>query len=159
LIPFGKIFLNKSLNINILNNNRMKPFCTLAMLFFTHQMLSAQVDTCLCQRLIGECKDNFETVTEMVMVKPECKGQKVAYQQITKKVLKYPCEKRIEEYPCDCKEKAKRHEAREEDIPAEYITVKKYDCDGNPKTEIVMVKAASKRIIYEYPPELVVKRN
>lgn len=137
----------------------MKKLFFTTVLFFCVQMLLAQVDTCICERLSGGCKDNYETITEWIMVKPECNGQKAAYQTITKKVVKYPCEQRVIQYPCDCKEKTKRYEAREEDIPAEYMTVTKYDCDGHLKTEHILVKAASKRLVYDYPPELAVKRN
>jgi hypothetical protein len=122
----------------------------------THQMLSAQIDTCICGRFSDDCKskDNYELITQKFMVKPECNGQAAVYKDITKKVMKSLCCPRWIEYPCDCKEKKKRREVREELIPAENVTLLKYDCDGKITTELVQIKAESKRLIYDVVPEL-----
>ena len=55
-------------------------------MFFANAFLFAQIDTCICERVsIDGCKDNFETVTETVMIRPECNGQPPIYQTIKKR--------------------------------------------------------------------------
>jgi hypothetical protein len=136
-----------------------KYFSIPVLLLFGSQVLLAQLDTCICQRYTVGCKDTFEVVTEMVMVKHECNGQKAVYQQITKRVLKAPCKERLVPYLCDCKEMRKHYSARVIDIPAEYITIKKYDCDGNFKIERLLIQEKRERVEPFYPPELEVNRN
>ena len=134
----------------------MKKIALITLLmFFANAFLFSQIDTCICERVsIDGCKDNFETVTETVMIRPECNGQPPIYQTIKKRVTKMPCCGRIIKYPCDCKEKNRAWNFKEEEIPAEYITITVYDCYGRTKKQSVMVKSERKVIKASYPPEL-----
>ena len=126
---------------------------TVSMLF-ANAFLFSQIDTCICERVLTDCKENLETVTETIMVRPECNGKPPIYQKIERRVLKTSCCGRIIKYPCDCKEKNRAWNWREEEIPAEYITITVYDCDGKSKKELFLVQPEGKRYMPAYPPEL-----
>ena len=129
------------------------------LMFFANVFLFGQIDTCICERLsTNDCKDNFETVTEMIMIRPECNGKPAVYQKIERRVVKMPCDQRIIQYPCDCKEK-KAWKPKEETIPAEYITITVYDCYGKTQKQPVRVKSESKVVHWNYPPELKKRNN
>ena len=121
-------------------------------MFFTNAFLFAQIDTCICERLMP-CETLYETVTETVMVRPECNGQPPIYQAIQRQVIKAPCCGRVTQYPCDCKEK-QVWKPKEETISAEYIKITVYDCYGKTKKQSVMVKSERKVMIWNYPREL-----
>ena len=126
---------------------------TVSMLF-ANAFLFSQIDTCICERVLTDCKENLETVTETIMVRPECNGKPPIYQKIERRVLKTSCCGRIIKYPCDCKEKNRAWNWKEEEIPAKYVTITVYDCDGTSKKQPVMVKGPRKILKVSYPPEL-----
>ena len=131
----------------------MKKIALITLLmFFANAFLFAQIDTCICERLMP-CETLYETVTETVMIRPECNGQPPIYQKIERQVIKTGCCGRVIQYPCDCKEK-KAWKWKEEEIPAEYITITVYDCYGKSKKQSVMVKSARKVVNWNYPLEL-----
>ena len=123
-------------------------------MFFANAFLFAQIDTCICERASTDgCKDNWETIVETIMIRPECNGKAAIYQKIERQVIKAGCCGRVAQYPCDCKEK-KAWKPKEELIPAEYITITVYDCYGKSKKQPVMVKSERKVVNWNYPPEL-----
>ena len=125
----------------------------IVLIFFANAFLFGQIDTCICEKISIICGENLETVTETIMIRPECNGQPAIYQTIKRHVTKMPCCGRAIKYPCDCKEK-KAWKWKEEEIPAEYITITVYDCYGKSKKQSVMVKSARKIVNWNYPPEL-----
>ena len=132
----------------------MKKLALITLLmFFANALLFSQIDTCICERLMP-CETLFETVTETVMIRPECNGQPPIYQKIERQVIKAGCCGRVIQYPCDCKEKKRAWNWKEEEIPAEYVTIMVYDCDGRTKKQLFMVKSARKLLKSPNIPEL-----
>ena len=137
----------------------MKKIALITLLmFFANAILFGQIDTCICERPMP-CETLYETITETVMTRPECNGKPAIYQKIERQVIKAPCCVPVIQYPCDCKEKNRIGNWKEEYIPAEYITITVYDCDGKYKKQPVMVKSERKILKFQNIPELKKRNN
>jgi hypothetical protein len=95
---------------------------------------------------IPTSKDYFESVYEMVQIRPDCDSQPALYVQLKKRIMRSPHHTRIITYPCRCADKAKMttEEIRE---PAEYVNLQIWDCAGNITIQQHIVKVSQLRLV------------
>ena len=146
--------------------------------------VSSQTSVCLCDSIDSKENDGFrryETVTENVLIRPECNGQMAEYQLVTKKrLLSGVCFSQPISYPCGCKDKESFLEEEQDffakisnlgnenqkeivvwsrskrmyfkQTAAQYLTLEKRNCAGNITIEKVLITPSEVSIkVVRYP--------